>query len=126
MRPFVAGITGQNENIPGLQVLHFWFRFPVTDQNRQAFYKTVQGNASPQAPGDYTGADIQEVSDFRAGLFFERAGFDILDTTAGQDITARLTRLYALAQTGTTAGDNATNQYYGTYYDGTSWHVKSA
>lgn len=139
MRPFVAGITGQNENIPGLQVLHFWMRFPVASgSTRQAFYKNVQANARPQAPDSKGGNtyatvdapnginDPQEVADYQAGLFFERQGFDVLDTTAGQDVTARLTRLYALAQTGTGSTDTATNQYYGSYYDGAAWHIKSA
>lgn len=133
MRPFVAGITDTKSNIPGLQVLYFWMRFPVASgSQRQLFYKAVQGSARPQAPDSNGGtsyssaADVQELADFQNGLFFEKVGFDILDTTAGQSITDRLTRLYALAQAGTTSEVNTSNQFFGSYYDGSAWHVVSA
>lgn len=126
MRPFVAGVTADSP-LPGLKVLNFWMRFPITDPGRVGFYAKVQATASPQAPGDYGNADAAEVADYRAGKFVERLGFDIIDSTAGQDIEARLTRLYALAQTAVAGADDVSLQFYGSYVDsGGAWHITKA
>lgn len=124
-RPIVIGTvtTGPSD----LQIVNLWIRVPIAGAPRQLFYAAHQAGQTPAAPGDYAGADLQEVADFHNGLFRECPIFDVVDSGATQ--ASRLARLVSLANlVSTNAGNDDTSllAFYGSFYNGATWTPKSA
>jgi hypothetical protein len=121
-------VVGQMTTIAGVQQIGVWFRFPVVGANRIAYYAKVQAAAQPQAPGDYAGADLAEVSALQSGTFAERAGFlDVIDPTSTlPQIQTRLVNIYTPAALAFKNADDAGLANWASSYNGTTWTMKVA
>ena len=126
MRKIVIGQRATSQ--PGIQEIAVWFRLTVPVA-RQPYYAKQQASYSPVAPGDYSGSgpDNPEIALFQSGAWLERSFFDIIDPTSNAaTIENRLQNLYAAAQSAVQSADDAALANWGSYWDGTTWTLKSS
>lgn len=118
-------VVGRLATLNGITTIPVWFRFPVVGTARQTYYS---GSFTPQAPGDYAGADSTEVAAFQNGTWIERSGFnDVIDPSSTlAQIQTRLTNLYSAATTANKAADDTALADWASSYNGTVWSMKSA
>lgn len=124
-------VVGQIQVDRGVQTLNVWFRFPIANASRQAYYQT-HGNTSTSAPGDYvatSGVDFAEVAQLSSGAWVERAFVDIIDPTNGTTLVqTRLSNIYNAAASTAGTADTTALAFWSTSLGsgGTAWSMKSA
>lgn len=127
MRLLVVGESYPQSNSTTL--VQAWYRFPAK-AGREPVYARVQSASQPVAPGDYAGADLQEVADLQAGRYVERVApiddirIDPLDTAA--QTKAKVARAYQLAAARFASDEDLRLQFYGSFFDGTTVTVRGA